>query len=185
MKLKHDCICHAKKVALTFCWPSSTKNMHTTPPHTRNAFIMTCPKSVGSPHTRDNQWFNFKDSNSKSNELSSLVIPIPHPLNNSVINPPQMSSVRQQSSSSSQNTTPESQDSLIPGRTSDDLSNTIQTLSTKNWSHNIYGFIVDLYKLTPAQLQKHAIMLLQHYRKLCSTNDPSSMFVSPPPIPNI
>ena len=28
-------------------------------------------------------------------------------------------------------------------------------------------------------------MLLQHYHKLCNTNDPSSMFVSPPPIPNI
>ena len=28
-------------------------------------------------------------------------------------------------------------------------------------------------------------MLLQHYHELCNTNDPSSMFVSPPPIPNI
>ena len=28
-------------------------------------------------------------------------------------------------------------------------------------------------------------MLLQNYYKLCTTNDPSSMFVSPPPIPNI
>ena len=28
-------------------------------------------------------------------------------------------------------------------------------------------------------------MLLQHYHKLCNTNDPSYMFVSPPPILNI
>ena len=28
-------------------------------------------------------------------------------------------------------------------------------------------------------------MLLEHYHKLCNTNDPSSTFVSPPPIPNI
>ena len=28
-------------------------------------------------------------------------------------------------------------------------------------------------------------MLLQHYYELCNTNDPSSIFVSPPPIPNI
>ena len=28
-------------------------------------------------------------------------------------------------------------------------------------------------------------MLLQHYHDLCNTNDPSSTFVSPPPIPNI
>ena len=28
-------------------------------------------------------------------------------------------------------------------------------------------------------------MLLEHYHELCNTNDPSSTFVSPPPIPNI
>ena len=28
-------------------------------------------------------------------------------------------------------------------------------------------------------------MLLEHYHKLCNTKDPSSTFVSPPPIPNI
>ena len=28
-------------------------------------------------------------------------------------------------------------------------------------------------------------MLLQNYHELCNTNDPSSMFVYPPPIPNI
>ena len=40
-------------------------------------------------------------------------------------------------------------------------------------------------KLTPEQRQQHAVMLLQHYHAFCNTNDPSSMFVSPPPIPNI
>ena len=42
-----------------------------------------------------------------------------------------------------------------------------------------------LYKLTPAQQQQHAVMLLEHYHELCNMNDPSSMFVSPLPIPNI
>ena len=45
--------------------------------------------------------------------------------------------------------------------------------------------MVDVSKLTPAQRQQHAVMLLEHYHELCKTNDPSSMFVSPPPIPNI
>ena len=39
--------------------------------------------------------------------------------------------------------------------------------------------------LTPEQRQKHAVMLLEHYHELCKTNEPSSTFVSPPPIPNI
>ena len=45
--------------------------------------------------------------------------------------------------------------------------------------------MVDVSKLTPAQRQQHAVMLLKHYHELCNTNDPSSMFVSPPPISNI
>ena len=45
--------------------------------------------------------------------------------------------------------------------------------------------MVDVSKLTPAQQQQHDVMLLQHYPELCNTNEPSSMFVSPPPIPNI
>ena len=55
---------------------------------------------------RDNRCFNFKDSHSKSNEFSSPVIPVPPPLNDSVISTPQISLVCQQSSSSSQNTAP-------------------------------------------------------------------------------
>ena len=45
--------------------------------------------------------------------------------------------------------------------------------------------MVDMSKLTPAQRQKHAVMLLDHYHELCNMNDPSSTVVSPPPIPNI
>ena len=56
---------------------------------------------------------------------------------------------------------------------------------TKNVSRNIYGYVVDVSKLTPAQRQQNSVMLLQNYHKLCNLNDPSSMFVSPPPIPNI
>ena len=48
----------------------------------------------------DNRCFNNKDSNSKSNELSSLVIHLPSPLNDSVNNLPKVSSVRQQLSRS-------------------------------------------------------------------------------------
>ena len=33
--------------------------------------------------------------------------------------------------------------------------------------------------------RKKAVMLLQHYHELCNTNDPSSIFLSPPPILNI
>ena len=58
-------------------------------------------------------------------------------------------------------------------------------LSTNNGSRNIYGCMFDVSKLTPAQRQKYAVILLQHYHKFCNTNGPSSMFVSPPPIPNI
>ena len=45
--------------------------------------------------------------------------------------------------------------------------------------------MADVTKLKPAQRQQHTVMLLQNYHELCNTNDPSSMFVSPPPIPNI
>ena len=45
--------------------------------------------------------------------------------------------------------------------------------------------MVDVYKLKPAQQQEYALMLLENYHDLCNTNDPSSMFVSTPPITNI
>ena len=64
-------------------------------------------------------------------------------------------------------------------------SNTMPPPSTNNGSRNIYGCMVDVSKLTPAQQQQHAVMLLENYHELCNTNEPLSTFVSPPPIPNI
>ena len=135
------------------------------------------------PH--DNRCFNSKGSNSKSNNFPSPVLPVPPPLNDSVINPPQLSSVCQQSSNSSHNTTHELQASSIPGWTSPDPSNTIPPPSTNNEGGNIYVCMVDVSKLTPSQRQQHAVMLLHHNHELCNMNDPSSIFVSPPPITNI
>ena len=43
----------------------------------------------------------------------------------------------------------------------------------------------DVSNLTPAQKQQYAVMLLQNYHEFCNKNDPSSMFVSPPPITSI
>ena len=83
------------------------------------------------------------------------------------------------------NTTHELQASSIPGQTSPDPSNTMPRPSINDGSRNIYGCMVDVSKLTPAQRQQHAVMVLEHYHELCHTNDPSSTFVSPPPIPNI
>ena len=117
--------------------------------------------------------------------MPSPVIPVPPLLNDSFINPTQLSSARQQSSRSSHNTTHELQSSSIPGRTSPDPSNIMSPDSTKNGGRNIFGCMVDVSKLTPAQRKHHAVMLLQHYHKLCNTNCPSSMFVSPPLILNI
>ena len=45
--------------------------------------------------------------------------------------------------------------------------------------------MVDVSKLKLAQPQQNDVMVLQHYNELCNTNDPSSMFLSPPHIPNI
>ena len=101
----------------------------------------------------DNRCFNSKESHSNRNDLSSPVIPVPPPLNDSVINPPQLSLVFQQSYSSSHNTTHELQASSIPGRTSPDPSNTMPPTSTKNISRNLYGCMVDVSKLTPTQRQ--------------------------------
>ena len=146
-----------------------------------------CQQSSRSSHNtpRDNHCLNNNHSNSNSNELSSPVIHMIPPCNDSVINPTQLFLVLQQSYSSSHNTTQELQASSIPSRTSPDPSNTMPPPSTNNGSHNIYECMVDVSNLTPAQQQQHAVMLLEHYHELCNTNDPSSTFVSPPPIPNI
>ena len=57
--------------------------------------------------------------------------------------------------------------------------------STKNGGLNIYGYMVDVSKLTPAQRQQHDVMLLQNHHELCNKNYPSSIFLSPHPILNI
>ena len=117
--------------------------------------------------------------------MSSPVVPVPPTLNDSFINPHQLSSVCQQSSRSSHTTLYELQASPIIGRTSPDPSDNMPPPSTKNGSHNIYECMVDVSKLTLARLKQHDVMLLQNYHELFNTNDPSSMFVYPPDIPNI
>ena len=97
---------------------NNKNNSHTTPPQTHIAFIIPHTKGVDSCHNSgtgknqgrqrttpcDNRCFNRKESHSKSNKLSSPVIYVSTILNDSVINPPQLSLVRQQLSISSQNT---------------------------------------------------------------------------------
>ena len=74
---------------------------------------------------------------------------------------------------------------MQPCRTSPDPSNTMPRPSINDGSRNIYGCMVDVSNLTPAQRKKYDVMLPDHYHDLFNTNDPSSTFVSPPPIPNI
>ena len=100
---------------------------------------------------RDNRGFNHNKCNSKSIDMSLPVISVSLPLNNSVINTPQLSSVRQQSSSSSPNTKHELQDSSIPGRISPVPSNTMPPPSNNDGNCNIYGCMVDVSNWTPAQ----------------------------------
>ena len=92
-------------------------NRHRISPQTYIVFIMPYTKGIGSRHKSgtgnnqgrqrttpcDNRWFNINDFPSKSNDLSLAVIYVSPSLNNSVINPSQLSSVCQQSSRSSHN----------------------------------------------------------------------------------
>ena len=148
---------------------------------------LVCQQSSrSSPNSpRNNKFLDSNNINSKNNELSSPVIPTLPPWNDQLFNPTQVSSVLQKSSSSLPNTTHELQASSIPSWTSPDPSNIMPPPSTNNVSQNIYGCMVYVSKLTPAQQQQHAVMSLENYHKLCNTNDPSSTFVSPPPITNI
>ena len=93
-------------------------NRHTISPQTHIVFIMPCPKGISSRHKsgtgknqgtqqtnpHDNRGFNCNDYHSKSNKLSLPVIYVSPTLNNSVINPYQLSLVCQHSSISSHNT---------------------------------------------------------------------------------
>ena len=58
-------------------------------------------------------------------------------------------------------------------------------LSTNNGGCNSDGCMVYLSKLKTALPQKRTVILIQHYHELCNTDDPSSIYVSPPPITNI
>ena len=140
------------------------------PSHLSSGCQQSSRSLYNTPH--DNQCFNRKDSNSNINDLTPPLITVTPPFNDSVINTTQLSLVGQQSSSSSHNTTHEFRASSIPGRTSPDPSDTTPPPPTKNGSRNIYGCMVDVSKLTPAQRQQRAVMLLQYYHKLCNTNGP-------------
>ena len=124
-------------------------NLVINPPQLSSVCQQSSRSSPNSP--RDNKCLDSNHINSKSNELSSPVIHMLPPWNYTFINPTQLSSVRQQSSSSSPNTMHELQASSIPGRTSPDSSNTTPPPSTNDGSRNIYGCMVDVSKLTPAQ----------------------------------
>ena len=134
---------------------------------------------------RDNWWFNTKDSNSKSNGLSSPVITVPPPFNYPLINPPQMSLVCQQSSSSLHNTTHELQASSIPGRNSPDPSNTCHRCPPRTK----VTIFMDAWLPCLSWHQNNDNIMPYCYFSIitsCVTkNEPSSMFVSPPHIPNI
>ena len=178
--------CHSKsnEISLPVIYVSlPLNNLVINPPQPSSVCQQSSRYSPNSP--RDNKCLDSNHIKSKSNALSSPVIPTLPPWNDPFINPTQMSSVHQQSYRSSPNTTHELQAYSITGQTSPDPSNTMPPPSTNDGSHNIYGFMVDVSKLTPAQRQQHAVLLLEYYHELCNTNDPSSTFVSPPPITNI
>ena len=87
-------------------------NRHTIPPQTHITFTVPRFKGIGSFHKsgtgnnqgrqrttpQDNRWFNCNYCHSNSNEMSLPLISFSPPFNNSVINPSQLSSVRQQHS---------------------------------------------------------------------------------------
>ena len=103
------------------------------PPQLSSVCQQSSRSSPNTPH--DSKCLGSNQSNSKSNELLSPVIPMLPPCNDPFINPTQLSLVHQQSSSSSLNTTHDLQASSIPGRTSPDPSNTMPPPSTNNGSH--------------------------------------------------
>ena len=155
--------------------PPSLNNSVINPPHLSSVCQDSFISSQKNPC--DNRCFSCKDSNSKSNELSSPIISVPPSLNYSFINPPQLWLVTQQSPIFSNKETQELQASSIPGQNSPDPSNTMPHPSTNNGSRNIYRCMLDVSKLKPEQRQQHAIMLLHHYHELCNTNEPILFFL--------
>ena len=116
-KAKHDSSCRAKKFGSHLMMAiDKQNNRHTISSQTHIVFIMPrSKKGLGRCHKsdagknqgsrrrtpRDNQGFNRNNCHSKSIKMSLLVIYVSLPLNNLVINTPQLSSVCQQSSRSS------------------------------------------------------------------------------------
>ena len=133
----HDNWCSNRKDSHSKSNTFSSPVISVSPPLNNSDINLPQLSSVGQQSSRssqntprDNWCFNCKESNSNRNYWTSLVISVLPPLYNSVLNPSQMSEVRQQSSRSSHNTTHELQDSSIPSWTSPNPSNTVPPLST-------------------------------------------------------
>ena len=166
---RNDCHSKSIKMSLPVIYVSLPLNNSVfNPPQLSSVCQQSSRSYPNSP--RDNKCLDSNHINSKSNDLSSPVIPKLPPWNDPFINSTHLSSFFQQSSISSPNTTHELQASSIPGRTSPNPSNTMPPPSTNDGSRNIYGCMVDMSKLTPAQRQQHAVILLQHYHELCNTS---------------
>ena len=118
-KTKHDSSSHAKKI-ISYLMMAIDKqnNRHTISPQTHIVFIMPrSKKGLGRCHESgtgnnqgrrrttpcDNWGLNCNDCHSKSNDMSLPVISVSLLLTNLVINPPNLSSVCQQSSRSPHN----------------------------------------------------------------------------------
>ena len=113
-KAKHDYSCRTKHLVLTLWWPLTNK-ITGTQYHHKLILYSSCqvPRRVlggatsgtgnnqGRQRTTpcNNRGFNRNGCHSKSTDMSLPVISVSLPLNNSVINPPQMSSVCQHSKS--------------------------------------------------------------------------------------
>ena len=95
-KTKQESSSRTKHLALTLWW-QLTNNISGTEYHHKHIFYSSChvPRTV--------RGFNRNGCHSKSIEMSLPVISVSVPLNNSVINPTQLSSVCQKSSRSSHN----------------------------------------------------------------------------------
>jgi hypothetical protein len=57
--------------------------------------------------------------------------------------------------------------------------------SSNRESHNHYGGIVDVSRLTPSQREQLDTIIIQQYRALCNETEDPSTFVSTPPIPTV
>eukprot|EP00978_Attheya_sp_CCMP212_P024273 scaffold76016_cov51-Attheya_sp.AAC.2 len=90
------------------------------------------------------------------------------------------------------NTTPQPSACSIPPPTmigtmptSHHLASPMVPLLSNRESHNHYGGIVDVNRLTPSQQEQLDTMIIQQYHAVCNTNEDSSTFVSTPAIPTI